>query len=278
MHVLPFGETPQTRHVRGSNMTFIGVAKDRMPGRAMSISALDNLVKGASGQAIQNMNLVLGCRRPWGSIRSRCFPKSVQVSFRGAGLPPGPGIQIQSPVGLSIPGPAPALVSPPRNDEGGPGKCSTSTTSRRRSSPIICSRAMPCCARRSSAKAPNGRKRAQRARQTLGKPETVQLGSTPTKIHRSCARSTATATASTRWSSIRPGTNRWRSRCAPASIRAPGQIQAGAHVARAAGTYMLGPGRKRGPCPLAMTYGSVPTLRLCRTSRQNGCPRLRPRL
>ena len=60
MHVLPFGQTPQTRHVRGSNMTFIGVAKDRVPGRAIVISALDNLVKGASGQAVQNMNLMLG--------------------------------------------------------------------------------------------------------------------------------------------------------------------------------------------------------------------------
>ena len=60
VHVLPFGETPQTRHVRGSNMTFIGVAKDRIPGRAIVVSALDNLVKGASGQAIQNMNLVMG--------------------------------------------------------------------------------------------------------------------------------------------------------------------------------------------------------------------------
>ena len=49
VHVLPFGQTPQTRHVRGSNMTFIGVAKDRVPGRAIVISALDNLVKGASG-------------------------------------------------------------------------------------------------------------------------------------------------------------------------------------------------------------------------------------
>ena len=60
VHVLPFGQTPQTRHVRGSNMTFIGVAKDRVPGRAIVISALDNLVKGASGQAVQNMNLMLG--------------------------------------------------------------------------------------------------------------------------------------------------------------------------------------------------------------------------
>src|SRR3954463_14020606 len=54
VHVLPFGQTPHTRHVRGSNMTFIGVAKDRIEGRAIVISALDNLVKGASGQAIQN--------------------------------------------------------------------------------------------------------------------------------------------------------------------------------------------------------------------------------
>src|SRR5689334_4579945 len=60
VHVLPFGETPQTRHVRGSNMTFIGVANDRIEGRAIVVSALDNLVKGASGQAVQNMNVVLG--------------------------------------------------------------------------------------------------------------------------------------------------------------------------------------------------------------------------
>ncbi len=60
VHVLPFGETPHTRHVRGSNMTFIGVANDRKPGRAIIVSALDNLTKGASGQAVQNLNLMLG--------------------------------------------------------------------------------------------------------------------------------------------------------------------------------------------------------------------------
>jgi N-acetyl-gamma-glutamyl-phosphate reductase len=60
VHVLPFGETPHTRHVRGSNMTFIGVANDRKPSRAIIVSALDNLTKGASGQAVQNMNLMLG--------------------------------------------------------------------------------------------------------------------------------------------------------------------------------------------------------------------------
>src|SRR5262249_9481306 len=59
VHVLPFGKLPQTRHVRGSNMTMIGVAADRVAGRAIIGSALDNLTKGASGQAVQNMNLML---------------------------------------------------------------------------------------------------------------------------------------------------------------------------------------------------------------------------
>lgn len=74
VHVLPFGETPQSRHVRGSNMTFIGVAKDRKPGRAIVISALDNLVKGASGQAIQNMNLMLGVPEATGLDQVALFP------------------------------------------------------------------------------------------------------------------------------------------------------------------------------------------------------------
>jgi N-acetyl-gamma-glutamyl-phosphate reductase len=74
VHVLPFGETPQTRHVRGSNMTFIGVAKDRVPGRAIVISALDNLTKGASGQAIQNMNAMMGWAETTGLEQVALFP------------------------------------------------------------------------------------------------------------------------------------------------------------------------------------------------------------
>jgi N-acetyl-gamma-glutamyl-phosphate reductase len=74
VHVLPFGQTPHTRHVRGSNMTFIGVAKDRVPGRAIVISTLDNLVKGASGQAVQNMNLVLGYPEAMGLEQIALFP------------------------------------------------------------------------------------------------------------------------------------------------------------------------------------------------------------
>jgi len=74
VHVLPFGEMPQTRHVRGSNLTFIGVTKDRVAGRAIIGSALDNLVKGASGQAIQNMNLMLGFPEAAGLEQVALFP------------------------------------------------------------------------------------------------------------------------------------------------------------------------------------------------------------
>jgi N-acetyl-gamma-glutamyl-phosphate reductase len=74
VHVLPFGEMPQTRHVRGSNMTFIGVAADRIPRRAIIGAALDNLVKGAAGQAVQNMNLVLGFPETMGLEQVALFP------------------------------------------------------------------------------------------------------------------------------------------------------------------------------------------------------------
>lgn len=74
VHVLPFGALPQSRHVRGSNMTFIGVAADRVPGRAIVVSTLDNLTKGASGQAVQNMNVVLGLPETTGLEQVALFP------------------------------------------------------------------------------------------------------------------------------------------------------------------------------------------------------------
>ena len=74
VHVLPYGEMPQTRHVRGSNMTFIGITADRIKGRAILGSALDNLVKGAAGQAVQNMNLMLGFPETTGLEQVALFP------------------------------------------------------------------------------------------------------------------------------------------------------------------------------------------------------------
>jgi N-acetyl-gamma-glutamyl-phosphate reductase len=74
VHVLPFGKLPQSRHVRGSNMTFIGVTKDRIAGRAIIVSTLDNLTKGASGQAVQNMNVMLGYPEATGVDQIAMFP------------------------------------------------------------------------------------------------------------------------------------------------------------------------------------------------------------
>jgi len=60
VYILPLGETPATRHVRGANLCHIGVVQDRIEGRVIIVSALDNLVKGASGQAVQIANIMLG--------------------------------------------------------------------------------------------------------------------------------------------------------------------------------------------------------------------------
>jgi len=74
LEVLPFGETPSTHHVRGSNFCHIGVTGDRVPGRAILIAALDNLTKGSSGQALQNANLMLGEDETAGLLLTPLFP------------------------------------------------------------------------------------------------------------------------------------------------------------------------------------------------------------
>ncbi|WP_299671036.1 N-acetyl-gamma-glutamyl-phosphate reductase [uncultured Roseobacter sp.] len=74
IEVLPFGETPSTRHVRGSNFCHIGVVADRLPGRTLLIGALDNLTKGSSGQALQNANLMLDIEETAGLMIAPVFP------------------------------------------------------------------------------------------------------------------------------------------------------------------------------------------------------------
>ncbi len=74
IEVLPFGEAPSTRHIRGSNFCHIGVCADRIPGRAIVIAALDNLTKGSSGQALQNANLMLGIEETEGLMVPPLFP------------------------------------------------------------------------------------------------------------------------------------------------------------------------------------------------------------
>ena len=58
--VLPAGELPQTRTVKGANYCQLSVAVPQGRDMVVIMSAIDNLVKGASGQAIQNMNIMLG--------------------------------------------------------------------------------------------------------------------------------------------------------------------------------------------------------------------------
>jgi N-acetyl-gamma-glutamyl-phosphate reductase len=74
VHVLPFKSLPATRHVRGSNLCLIAVHPDRVPGRAILLSVTDNLVKGASGQALQNMNVMLGLPETAGLGQAPLFP------------------------------------------------------------------------------------------------------------------------------------------------------------------------------------------------------------
>jgi N-acetyl-gamma-glutamyl-phosphate reductase len=74
VHVLPDGSLPATRHVRATNLCLIGLSRDRVANRAILVSALDNLVKGASGQAIQNMNAMLGIRETTALEHRALFP------------------------------------------------------------------------------------------------------------------------------------------------------------------------------------------------------------
>lgn len=71
VRILPEGVLPQTKAVYGSNYCDISIVIDSRTGRAVIISAIDNLVKGASGQAVQNMNLMFD------------FPENTALDFPG---------------------------------------------------------------------------------------------------------------------------------------------------------------------------------------------------
>ena len=74
VRVLPRGVYPSTAFVRGANFCDIGLALDNRTGKIIVVSAIDNLVKGASGQAVQNMNIMCG------------FPET--LALEGLGLYP----------------------------------------------------------------------------------------------------------------------------------------------------------------------------------------------
>ena len=74
VHLLPEGVAPATRMVRGSNHVVVNVFADRISGRAIIIAAIDNLVKGSSGQAMQNFNLMFGLPETMGLEAAPLFP------------------------------------------------------------------------------------------------------------------------------------------------------------------------------------------------------------
>lgn len=73
--VLPAGCVPETRHVRGSSYCKIAPHKQKNDGTAVILVAMDNLVKGAAGQAIQNLNIMLGLRESEGLQAIHADPK-----------------------------------------------------------------------------------------------------------------------------------------------------------------------------------------------------------
>ena len=74
IRLLPDGVLPQTRWVEGSNFVDIGFKVDERCRRVIAIGAIDNLVKGAAGQAVQNMNLMFGLEENMGLTMPPAFP------------------------------------------------------------------------------------------------------------------------------------------------------------------------------------------------------------
>jgi N-acetyl-gamma-glutamyl-phosphate reductase len=68
VRLYPLGSLPDISAVNRTNFCDIGLTFDAATGRAIVVSAIDNLVKGAAGQAIQNMNLILGCEETAGLL------------------------------------------------------------------------------------------------------------------------------------------------------------------------------------------------------------------
>jgi N-acetyl-gamma-glutamyl-phosphate reductase len=74
VRVLPEGRFPSTSFVRGANFCDIGLVADSRTGRVVVVSAIDNLVKGAAGQAVQNMNIMCGFPEAMGLEGLPVFP------------------------------------------------------------------------------------------------------------------------------------------------------------------------------------------------------------
>jgi N-acetyl-gamma-glutamyl-phosphate reductase len=74
VRILQEGDFPSTLHVQGSNFCDIGLAVDKRTRRVIVVSTIDNLIKGASGQAVQNMNIMQGFPENLGLETLPLFP------------------------------------------------------------------------------------------------------------------------------------------------------------------------------------------------------------
>ena len=72
--MLPEGVCPETRWVEGSNYVDVNFKIDPRTNRVIMMGAMDNLVKGAAGQAVQNMNLMFGLDETEGLNLVPMFP------------------------------------------------------------------------------------------------------------------------------------------------------------------------------------------------------------
>lgn len=74
VRVLDKDVCPETRWVEGSNYVDVNFKIDERTGRIIAMGALDNLVKGAAGQAVQNMNIMFGLPEEEGLLMAPVFP------------------------------------------------------------------------------------------------------------------------------------------------------------------------------------------------------------
>jgi N-acetyl-gamma-glutamyl-phosphate reductase len=74
VHILPLNKPSSTKDIRGSNFCHIGIVADRINNGVILFSALDNLIKGSAGQAVQNANLMFGFEETSGLLASPIFP------------------------------------------------------------------------------------------------------------------------------------------------------------------------------------------------------------
>jgi hypothetical protein len=112
VRVLAPGEMVDSKRTRGSNVVELQIVADARTGTAIVIGALDNLVKGAAGQAVQAFNLCTAWTRPWGSPPWGCTrERDVPQGFRAAGWR-GPEALGSPDLGLLVGDPGTTVAGP----------------------------------------------------------------------------------------------------------------------------------------------------------------------